>query len=127
MYENCTVFSFFNLYYVHNFGVAFGFLSNHSNTSWRCFFIFITVLTILIFLRKVHCEKNEKKINHLAYILIVSGALGNLTDRLTHGFVIDMIDFHIKNWHFATFNIADVSIFIGVLFSMLVAILPSNK
>ena len=44
---------------------------------------------------------------------IIGGALGNLFDRLWHGFVVDMIDFYVGDWHFATFNLADTAICIG--------------
>ncbi|MER3609387.1 signal peptidase II, partial [Klebsiella pneumoniae] len=43
-------------------------------------------------------------------VLIIGGALGNLFDRLWHGFVVDMIDFYVGDWHFATFNLADSAI-----------------
>ena len=56
-----------------------------------------------------------------SYALILGGALGNLIDRLSHGYVIDFIDFHIGDWHFATFNIADSAITVGAI--LLAAIL----
>lgn len=54
-----------------------------------------------------------QKLNNIAYALIIGGALGNLFDRLWHGFVVDMIDFYVGDWHFATFNLADSAICIG--------------
>jgi signal peptidase II len=61
-------------------------------------------------------KKDKNKI--LSYSLILAGAIGNLIDRVNYGFVVDFIDLHIKNWHFATFNIADFSIFIGMIIIM---------
>ncbi len=55
-------------------------------------------------------SKATQKLNNIAYALIIGGALGNLFDRLWHGFVVDMIDFYVGNWHFATFNLADSAI-----------------
>jgi signal peptidase II len=47
--------------------------------------------------------------------LVLSGAIGNLADRVRHGFVVDFIRFHIKdNWEYPTFNVADITIAIGV-------------
>jgi signal peptidase II len=45
---------------------------------------------------------------------ILGGALGNVYDRFIHGYVIDFIDFHTSTWHFATFNLADSAINVGV-------------
>ncbi|STW48864.1 lipoprotein signal peptidase [Klebsiella pneumoniae] len=47
-------------------------------------------------------SKATQKLNNIAYALIIGGALGNLFDRLWHGFVVDMIDFYVGDWHFAT-------------------------
>ncbi|SUX75748.1 lipoprotein signal peptidase [Citrobacter freundii] len=58
-------------------------------------------------------SKATQKLNNIAYALIIGGALGNLFDRLWHGFVVDMIDFYVGDWHFATFNLADTAICIG--------------
>ena len=57
--------------------------------------------------------KATQKLHNIAYALIIGGALGNLFDRLWHGFVVDMIDFYVGDWHFATFNLADTAICIG--------------
>ncbi len=57
------------------------------------------VLTVLMYRSKA-----TQKLNNIAYALIIGGALGNLFDRLWHGFVVDMIDFYVGDWHFATFN-----------------------
>lgn len=55
----------------------------------------------------------KQRLLNCAYALIIGGALGNLFDRMVHGAVIDFIDFHVNNWHFPTFNIADTAICIG--------------
>ncbi|STV96281.1 lipoprotein signal peptidase [Klebsiella michiganensis] len=55
----------------------------------------------------------------------MAGALGNLFDRLWHGFVVDMIDFYVGNWHFATFNLADTAICIGAALIVLEGFLPN--
>lgn len=102
----CTI---LNLFHVHNYGAAFSFLS--TQTGWqRWFLCIVSSFIILIFIKK---SIQSSKIN-VFYYLIISGAIGNLIDRIFHGFVIDFIDFHLNNWHFFTFNIADASIFIGV-------------
>lgn len=70
----------------------------------------------------------SKKLNNIAYALIVGGALGNLFDRAYHGFVVDFIDFYVGNWHFATFNIADCGICVGAALIVLEGFLtPASK
>ncbi len=58
-------------------------------------------------------SKGRQKLNKFAYALILGGGLGNLFDRVWHGFVVDMIDFYGGNWHFETFNLAHSVICIG--------------
>ena len=69
-------------------------------------------------------SKATQKLNNIAYALIIGGALGNLFDRLWHGFVVDMIDFYVGDWHFATFNLADSAICIGAALIVLEGFLP---
>ncbi len=69
-------------------------------------------------------RRRRKKLNNIAYALIIGGALGNLFDRLWHGFVVDMIDFYVGDWHFATFNLADSAICIGAALIVLEGFLP---
>ncbi|EEG84744.1 signal peptidase II domain protein [Proteus penneri ATCC 35198] len=58
-------------------------------------------------------NKASAKLSNVAYALIIGGALGNLSDRLIHGFVIDFLDVYVGDWHWPTFNIADMGICIG--------------
>ncbi|QCI18710.1 signal peptidase II [Buchnera aphidicola] len=112
LYETKKIVSVLNLFHVHNYGVAFSILSNEN--LWNRFFLSIlSIIIILIIFKKI--LKSNKRDKKLAYCLIIAGAMGNLIDRIYYGFVIDFIDIHIDNWHFATFNISDCSIFIGVV------------
>lgn len=107
-----------NLVFVQNFGCAFGFLSNQ-NFFLKFFFIFFG-LFICFFLMKILFYQNfNEKIINISYSLIIGGSLGNTLDRLMYGYVIDFIDFYIRNWHWPSFNVNDVGIFIGVLILIL--------
>ena len=57
----------------------------------------------------------QRVLEALALSLILGGALGNLYDRLTLGYVVDFLDFHWGNWHFAAFNVADMAISVGAV------------
>lgn len=118
MYETKKIFSFLNIFYTKNYGIAFGFFSKQNNfQKWILFSI--TFAIIVYFLLKIYFISVNSICNNIAYSLILGGALGNFLDRLYHGFVIDFIDFQINSWHFATFNIADFFIFSGTLMSIL--------
>ncbi|ETJ35441.1 Lipoprotein signal peptidase, partial [human gut metagenome] len=73
----------------------------------RWFFAGIAIGISVILAVMMYRSKATQKLNNIAYALIIGGALGNLFDRLWHGFVVDMIDFYVGDWHFATFNLAD--------------------
>ena len=108
--ETVPLFPSLNLHYARNYGAAFSFLAD----SGIC-----VVLTVLMYRSKA-----TQKLNNIAYALIIGGALGNLFDRLWHGFVVDMIDFYVGDWHFATFNLADSAICIGAALIVLEGFLP---
>lgn len=109
---------FFNLTLAYNTGAAFSFLNTASG--WQTWFFvglaLIISLVVLIWLSRLSWR--ECWLN-LALSLVLAGALGNAWDRLTYGFVVDFLDFHLGNWHFAIFNIADSGICIGAGMLML--------
>ncbi|CAM4001461.1 MULTISPECIES: signal peptidase II [Vibrio] len=106
------VLPFFNLLYVHNYGAAFSFLGDQSGWQrWLFTGIAIAVCGMLtLWMRKL--PKTEKW-NNIAYALIIGGALGNVFDRVIHGFVVDYLDFFVGNYHWPAFNLADSAICIG--------------
>jgi signal peptidase II len=104
--------NFFNLTYVRNPGAAFGILAESSIR--LPFFITISVLASLGILWYIRRIPSEKHWQHLALGLILSGALGNLIDRIRFGEVIDFLDVHWYNYHWPAFNVADSAICIGV-------------
>jgi signal peptidase II len=104
--------SWFNLTLVHNTGAAFSFLSDASG--WQRWFF--TALTIVISVLILIWLKRLKPGEHwtaAALGLILGGAIGNLTDRIAHGHVIDFIQWHYQHWYWPTFNIADSAISVG--------------
>ncbi|UDG80829.1 Lipoprotein signal peptidase [Candidatus Hartigia pinicola] len=125
LYENYPIMPSLNWIYIRNFGAAFSFLADEEG--WQCWFFSGVSIVISIFLIIIMCRQSvEKWLTNIAYALIISGALGNLTDRLMYGFVIDYIDFYIGNWHYPTFNLEDISICIGVFLIILEGFLLDN-
>lgn len=106
---------FFNLVHVLNKGAAFGFLSD-LDAAWRpYFFIAATALAIVLILHLLRTVPREDKVLFTALGLILGGALGNLTDRIRLGAVVDFLDFYIGKYHWPAFNCADIAISIGAV------------
>ena len=97
---------------MYNRGAAFNFLSQHGAlASWLFAGIAIAVSIVLLFW--LYRLPDNKKWLACGLSLILGGAVGNLVDRIVHGYVIDFLDFHLSHWHFAAFNIADSAICVG--------------
>ncbi|HLD08899.1 MAG TPA: signal peptidase II [Methylophilaceae bacterium] len=111
--EQRTVTSFFNLVLFHNEGAAFSFLANAGGWQ-RIFFSSISVIasTVIIYLLRKH---SNQKLFCLGLALILGGALGNLYDRLTLGYVVDFLYFHYHQYYWPAFNVADSAISCGVV------------
>ncbi|MDG5901166.1 signal peptidase II [Shewanella xiamenensis] len=114
LFESVKLLPFFNFTYVRNYGAAFSFLSEAGGWQrWLFTLVAVGFSTLLtVWLRKQ--PASLWKLN-LAYTLVIGGALGNLIDRLMHGFVVDFIDFYWGKSHYPAFNIADSAIFIGAV------------
>lgn len=110
--DTVPLFPSLNLHYARNYGAAFSFLADSGGWQ-RWFFAGIAIGISVILAVMMYRSKATQKLNNIAYALIIGGALGNLFDRLWHGFVVDMIDFYVGDWHFATFNLADTAICVG--------------
>jgi signal peptidase II len=107
------VLPFLDLVLVYNKGFAFGFWQNKEGL-FKIFFYYlipiVVLTTIVIFSLKV-----KDKISKFSFTLIIGGGVGNLIDRISYGKVRDFIDFHIGNWHYPAFNIADICVTLGIL------------
>lgn len=113
--------SFLNLTLVYNRGAAFGFLNSASG--WQnVFFIVVAVIACAMigyFLYRL--GPGDRKLG-VGLSLILGGAIGNLIDRLYHGYVIDFIDFYYQSWHWPAFNVADSAITVGAAIIALTAV-----
>ena len=103
--------NFLNFRPVWNDGISFGMLQGHGNFGRVAFIIVALIISLWI----IVYSKKLNIIGFIGYNMIAGGAIGNVIDRVIHGKVIDFIDFHYKEYHWPTFNMADSFIFIGVL------------
>ncbi len=111
-----------NLVYIRNTGISFG-LFNHSNFIPTILTYIISIICLCIAYLLYQATNSYKR---LYFMLILSGAIGNLLNRFQYGYVIDFIDFHIGTWHFPAFNLADSFICIGMFLFLLEDILIKN-
>ena len=102
----------FNLTLLHNTGAAFSFLAAESGWQ-RWFFVTLAVGVSVFLVRWLYSLKVEETWSAIAIVLILGGALGNVYDRVVHGYVVDFLHFYWNDYHFPAFNIADTAITIG--------------
>ena len=114
--------SFLNLHLIWNDGIAFG-LFGFEN---KIFYNFFTMLIVIILAIVLYLLITTKSYNSYFYTMIFGGACGNLIDRLRYSSVPDFIDFHIYNFHWFIFNVADIFISLGV-FCLIIAEILINK
>ena len=105
--------SFFNIVRVHNSGAAFSFLASASGWQ-RWFFTAVGVGAALFIVHMLRSHPGQKLFS-FAMACILGGAIGNVIDRMMHGYVVDFIDVHYASWHFPAFNIADSAISVGAV------------
>lgn len=106
---------FFNITYVRNTGAAFGILAQANPSVRAPFFVLVPLaaLAAIGFIFRKTPDGDLKLSGALA--LVIGGAVGNLYDRLTLGYVVDFLDFHWNyRYHFPAFNVADSAICVGV-------------
>lgn len=116
--------SFFNLVHVLNPGAAFSFLAGAGG--WQRWFFLAFALIASVWLAWM-ISKPLRRLEGLAYGLILGGALGNAFDRVVRGHVIDYLDFHAGGWHWPAFNFADMAIFAGAVALVAASTLPRTS
>ena len=102
---------FLNLYLIWNTGIGFGLLSFDTNLIYNLITTLIGLVIIILIMIGIKSESSEK----IIFSIIVGGALGNFYDRIVFNAVPDFIDLHYGNFHWFTFNVADIFITIGVI------------
>jgi len=114
---------FLNIRLIWNEGIAFGLLSFNETIFYNAltFLILIIILIIFFMLSK------SNGIKKFSLMMILGGAIGNVYDRISYKAVPDFIDFHIGNFHWFIFNVADIFITLGVIFMIIIEITGNNK
>ena len=115
--------SFLNSYLVWNTGIAFGLFSFSNEFTYNLF----TALILLINLIIIYLAIVTKDFRKYFFLLILGGSFGNLFDRFYYRSVPDFIDFHIGNFHWFIFNIADIFITVGIICLILVELIYKKE
>ena len=102
---------FINFDLIWNTGIGFGFLSSSSSLIYNTISVIVGIIVIAL----IYISLKSDKFDKTAFSLIIGGALGNFYDRIFFNAVPDFIDIHYDNFHWFTFNIADIFITIGVI------------
>jgi|TARA_B100001758_G_scaffold164752_1_gene142204 signal peptidase II len=115
--------SFLNFYLIWNKGIAFGLLSFDKNIVYNFITFFIAFVTLIILI--IALKSSDFK--GYLFMIIFSGSIGNLFDRLYFSAVPDFIDFHINDFHWFIFNVADIFISLGVICLIFVEIFINKE
>ncbi|MDX1497193.1 MAG: signal peptidase II [Salinisphaeraceae bacterium] len=122
-YQVIELLPFFNLVRMHNTGAAFSMFSDASPLLFIGLGIAVSI-GVLIWLRR---NPQGERLMAVALVLVLGGALGNVIDRATRGYVVDFLDFHAAGWHWPSFNVADIAIVTGAGLLILDMILQSRR
>jgi len=115
--------AYLNIVLIWNKGIAFGLLSFSKTYLYNILSLIILIIILILIVMSLKSDGFKR----YSLLLIVGGALGNLHDRIFFNAVPDFIDFHVGNFHWFVFNIADIFISLGVIFMILFEFTDNNK
>jgi signal peptidase II len=118
------IFNFFNIVLAWNSGISFGMFAHMQ--AWMPLILTIATSLVVLFL-VVWLVRTRDLCTSAALSFIIGGAVGNIIDRVHYHAVIDFLDFHLGNYHWPAFNVADSAIFIGVVILVLISIVRPAK
>jgi len=121
--QSIFVNDYLNFELVWNTGISFGLLSQNANIYYHL--ISLLIFIVIVFL--IHLIIKAIFVEKILFSLILGGALGNFYDRLIYFAVPDFIDFHINDFHWFTFNIADIFITLGIILIIIQDLIYKKK
>ena len=115
--------AYLNIVLIWNKGIAFGLFSFDKSSLYNILSLIILLIVIILVIMSLKSQGFKR----YSLLMIVGGALGNLHDRIFFNAVPDFIDFHIENFHWFIFNVADIFISLGVIFMIIFELIDNNK
>ena len=113
---------FLDIVYIQNYGVSFGFLSGLVSY-WVLVIIGLLVTSLIYYLM----IRSYKRLEKLAYFIIIIGALANILDRIINSYVVDFISLHYGDFYWPAFNLADIYITIGIIMLIISFFIKSEE
>ena len=123
--DSTYVTGFFNVVRAHNTGAAFSFLAGASG--WQRWFFTTIGVAAAVFIVWMLRSHAGQRLFSFALACILGGAVGNVVDRLLHGYVVDFVQLHWRGWYFPAFNVADSAITVGAACLILDELLRVRK
>ena len=114
---------FLNFDLIWNTGIGFGLLKSNTALFYNLISTLIGLVVIILFFLALRSKSFDK----IIYSIIIGGALGNFYDRVFYNAVPDFIDIHYRNFHWFTFNIADIFITLGIIALIIYDFFKINK
>ncbi len=125
--EPVVITGFFNLVLVLNYGAAFG-IFNDPATTWQMWlFTAATLIAVVVIVCIARSAPPRSRLLFVGLGLITGGALGNWIDRMRLGAVVDFFDLHAAGMHWPAFNVADIAICLGIVFTALMLFTGTPK
>ena len=118
LYNKISVFNFFDITHIRNYGISFGLFADILPL-WVILFLGITMTVFLFF----WMLKRSNNIEKWGILLILTGAISNISDRAMNNYVMDFISFHYKQYYWPAFNFADIYISLGVMLIIIQSVL----
>ena len=115
LYQRVRVLPFFDLVLLHNTGAAFSFLAGQDGWQNRLFIGIAVAVSALLSWWIADLPARGRRVLLLGLAMVLGGALGNLIDRVVHGYVVDFLLFYYRDWSWPAFNVADSAITCGVV------------
>ena len=115
--------AYLNIVLIWNKGIAFGLLSFNESYLYNIISLIISIIIVVLVVMSL---KNQG-FKRYSLLMIIGGALGNLHDRIFFNAVPDFIDFHVGNFHWFIFNVADIFISLGIFCMILVELIDNNR
>ncbi len=125
LFQSIPIMPSLNLVLAHNTGAAFSFLSDAGGWQRWFFAVLAIAVSIVIVVWLKRLKKNERRLA-VALSLVLGGAVGNVWDRIVHGYVVDFIDVYYGDWHWPAFNVADSAICVGAALLIIDALFNRN-
>jgi signal peptidase II len=123
MHERIEIVPFFSLFRTHNTGIAFSLLSDFGSVG----LVVLTAAVTAFVLYLAGQTTPHQRWARIGFALIIGGAIGNLIDRVFLGYVVDYLLFHLPNWSFAVFNLADAFITVGAFLVIIEELIAWRK